>query len=93
MTLVRRRRGLDKKKNESSDDDYGFYMPLETIEELYWERDNSSQVVYPEEGGALDQDWAIMTDIGIYGWLVHEAEKVLDKEKAAEDLVAAQRRR
>lgn len=93
MGIVRRRKGLDKKKAESSDEDYGFYLPLETIEELFWERENSNHTVYPEEGGALDQDWATMTDIGIYGWLVREAEKVLEKEKEAADLVAAQRRR
>ncbi len=89
MGIIRRRKGLDKKKKETTDDDYGIWNPFETIEEQYWERENSNHVIYPEEGGSLDQDDFLMKDIGWYGWMVREAEKVLDKEAELQKLIAA----
>ncbi len=51
--------------------------------------ENSSHVIFPEEGGALDQDWQTMTDVSVYGWLIREAEKVIDKETELQKLIAA----
>lgn len=87
MGIVRRRRGLDKKKNE--DGEYGFFHPLEVVESLYWERHNSSGSIQPDSGGMLDQDFNLSDDLNTYGWLIGLAEALLDKDEELKKLVAA----
>lgn len=66
---------------------------MELVEELYWERYNSSGAKYPDEGGMLDQDSDLSADLNTYGWLIGLAEAILDKEDEAKKLVESQRRR
>lgn len=87
MNIVRRRRGLDKKKNEDSE--YGFSYPLEVVESLYWERHNSEGANQPDNGGMLDQDFNLSDDLNTYGWLVGLAETVIDKDEELKKLVTA----
>ena len=75
---------------ESDSDDYGFYHPFDTIEKLYWERENSDRVIYPDTGGALDQNALLMEDLAVYGWLVAGAERAIDKHSELEDLAKKQ---
>ena len=89
MTLVQRRR--EKKNPQSEEDsDYGFHYPVGLVESLYWERYNSSGASYPDEGGMLDQDQPLQNDLATYGWLIGLAEAILDKDKEAQELIAAQ---
>lgn len=76
-------REQDKPDNKtSSNDDYGFWYPVELVKAYYWQRRNSSSMFYPEPGGWLDQDARFQEDYGTYAWLVGMAENIVKKEKA-----------